>query len=630
MIVNGLILATIGVVAGVVFARRALLYVQLLRAAQSPGISRTDDVRSRARAEAVNVVGQRKLFQRLIPGLMHAIIFWAFIVLLPSIVLAMIEVVDADYEPHWNWYGKLSSLFCVLALMGVGAAFYIRKIIRPRRFEGSHLGEADLILIWIAAIVTTLLALYATEAQVFAWIHLFLIFAFLAFLPYSKHLHIITAPLNVFFCRDRARGRLEPLRFEEDSSKGGGMRLGIGTAKDLTWKQMLDAVTCTECGRCQDVCPAFATGKVLSPKLVVMAVRDHLLAEGPMVVSEGDLYDGPSVASSNYLEEMAWDCVTCGACVKACPVDIEQIDHIVDLRRHLVMSDSRFPSEAEAMLRDVDRRGNAWGEPQAVRADWAEGLDIKVLRPGVPAPEYLYWVGCAASYDNRARESARSTAKLLSAAGVDFAILGERETCTGDPARRMGDEFVFQACAEQNVQTLNEAGVTKVVTSCPHCFNTLRNEYPDFGGRYEVVHHTEVLAELVRGGQLAPAPSDDAVTYHDPCYLARHNDVRAQPRDLLAAVGRPVEMERREEQTFCCGAGGAHMWIEENANPINEERLREAAETGASTLAVACPFCRIMLDEGVRSGEDDMRVVDLATLLAEAVEEPRQVEPPGL
>jgi Fe-S oxidoreductase len=623
VIASALALAAAIAVAGGLFARRVLLLGRLLRMARPAGIERTGDVPERVRAEAVVVLGQRKLLQRLIPGLMHAFIFWAFIVLFPAIFIAMIEIVDADAAPDWGWYDALSDAFCVLALIGVATAFYIRKVVRPRRFEGSHLGEADLILAWIAAIVTTLLLLHATDERVFAWAHVLLILGFLAYLPHSKHLHIATAAINVYFGRVRARGRLEPLRFDEETPEE-EMRFGIGTVEDLTWKQMMDAFSCTECGRCQDACPAFATGKTLSPKLVVMGVRDHLFEEGPKALAAGEDYEGPAVASTGLLEEMVWDCVTCGACVEACPVNIEQIDHIVDLRRHLVMVESRFPSEAETMLRDVERQSNPWGRPQAERAGWAEGLDVRVLEPGDPVPEYLYWVGCAASFDERARESARSTAKLLTAAGVDFAILGPAEACTGDPARRMGNEFVFQAYAEQNVATLDEAGVTKIVASCPHCFNTLANEYPDFGGRYEVVHHTELLAELVGDGRLSPVAGDQTITYHDSCYLARHNDVRAQPRELAAAVGQPVEMERREERTFCCGAGGAHMWMEERAGPINEERVREAAETGAETLAVACPFCTVMLDDGVRSSGRDMRVADVATLLAEAVEGQRR------
>jgi Fe-S oxidoreductase len=283
------------------------------------------------------------------------------------------------------------------------------------------------------------------------------------------------------------------------------------------------------------------------------------------------------------------------------------------------MVESSFPAEAEPMLRDVERASNPWGKAQSERADWAQSLGVRVLEPGDPAPEYLYWVGCASSFDERARRSAESTAQLLARAGVDFAILGPREACTGDPARRMGNEYVFQSFAEQNVETLNEAGVTKIIANCPHCFNTLGNEYPDFGGHYEVIHHSEVLARLVSEGRLAPQRDPGlSVTYHDSCYLARHNDVLAPPRELVASIGQPVEMERSGRETFCCGAGGAHMWMEERGSAINENRVREAVDTGAGTLAVACPFCTVMLDDGVQSAGASMRVVDVATLLVEA------------
>jgi Fe-S oxidoreductase len=307
--------------------------------------------------------------------------------------------------------------------------------------------------------------------------------------------------------------------------------------------------------------------------------------------------------------------------VEACPVSIEHVDHIVDLRRHLVMVESSFPPEAEPMLRDVERASNPWGRAQSERADWAASLGVRILEPGDPAPEYLYWVGCASSFDERARATAESTAKLLQKAGVEFAILGPREACTGDPARRMGNEYVFQAAAEENVATLNEAGVTKIVANCPHCFNTLANEYPDFGGNYEVIHHSELLAKLVHDGRLSPKRDDGLkVTYHDSCYLARHNDVLAAPRELAAAVGAPIEMKRSGKQTFCCGAGGAHMWMEERAGAINENRVREAAGTGADTLAVACPYCTVMLADGVQSTGEELRVVDVATLLAESID----------
>jgi Fe-S oxidoreductase len=610
-------------------------------------------VPDRVRNEAVIVLGQRKLLQRLVPGLIHAAIFWGFLVLFPTIVIAMIGVVDKHATLPWlghqGWFAFMADLFAVLVLAGVIGAFIIRKVQRPARFEGSHLGEADLILALIAGIVTTLLLWHASRIalglnewpagaspvsnalsnlfgdggvtevleRVFVWAHVAIILGFLAYLPHSKHLHIATAAFNVYFARTRARGRLEPLRFdvpEED------MRFGAGTAPDLTWKQMLDTFSCTECGRCQDVCPAWTTGKELSPKLLIMALRDQVFDEGPKLIRGEDGFEPSPLVPNAVTDNVVWDCVTCGACVRECPVSIEHVDHIVDLRRHLVMMESSFPAESEQMLRDVERASNPWGKPQTERADWASELGVRVLEPGDPPPEVLYWVGCAASFDERARAAAQSTAKLLKAAGVDFAILGPRESCTGDPARRIGNEYLFQAHAEQNVATLNEAGVTKIVASCPHCFNTLGNEYPDFGGSYEVVHHSELLADLVSEGRLAPSAGAGTITYHDSCYLARHNDVRADPRAIVEAVGTPIEMERREERTFCCGAGGARMWMEERARPINEERVREAAETGAETLAVACPFCTVMLDDGVKSRGDDMRVVDVSTLLVESLD----------
>jgi Fe-S oxidoreductase len=559
----------------------------------------------RVKNEVEIVLAQRKLLKRLVPGLMHAFIFWGFLVLFPTIILAAIDVAGGHVTPP-EWYRVLTDVFAGLVLVGVVTAVVIRKIVRPPRFQGSHLGEADLILALIALVVITLLLWHHVGGSGFAWAHLVVIAAFLAYLPYSKHLHIFSAAVNVWLGRTRARGRLEPLRFDVPDDE---IRFGVATIADLTRKEVVDAFSCTECGRCQDACPAWATGKVLSPKLLIMGVRDDVFAQS-----------AEPIVGNGVPEQMIWDCVTCGACVEACPVSIEHIDHIIDLRRNRVMVDAQFPAEAEPMLRDVERASNPWGKPQTERAAWADGLDVRVLQPGDPAPEYLYWVGCAASFDERARTSAQSTAKLLQAAGVDFAILGPREACNGDPARRMGNEYVYQAYAEQNVATLNEHGVTKIVASCPHCFNTLANEYGDFGGDYEVIHHSELLARLVDEGKLQPKAGSAPITYHDSCYLARHNDVLIQPRKLVQAVGKPIEMARSGKQTFCCGAGGAHMWMEEKGKPINVERAREALATGAETLAVACPFCTVMLDDGVRETGETMRVADVATLLAESVE----------
>jgi Fe-S oxidoreductase len=639
------LLALVLAVSTALFARRALFLYRLLRTGKP--VARFDDIPARARAEAVVVVGQSKLLERLAPGLMHAAIFWGFLVLFPTILIAMIGAVDRHATLPWlgaqGWYALLVDVFALLVLAGVIAAFAIRKLQRPARFQGSHLGEADLILVLIAGIVATLYLWHASQIalglndyppswapisnalshlvgpiapiteRAAVWAHVLIILSFLVYLPYSKHLHILVAAINVFFGRTRARGRLEPIDFERAESD---VRFGTARVSDMTWKQMLDTMSCTECGRCQDVCPAYATGKALSPKLLIMAMRDQLLSGATTPIVPNAVTD-----------DIVWDCVTCGACVRECPVNIEHIDHVIDLRRNLVMVESRFPDEAGTMLRDVDRTSNPWGKPQADRMQWAEGLGVRVLRPGEPAPDVLFWVGCAPAFDERARKAAVSTAKLMQQAGVDFAVLGPREACTGDPARRMGDEYTFHRLAGENVATLNGAGVKKIVTTCPHCFNSLGNEYPDFGGRYEVVHHSEFLAQLVREGKLSPVASDRTITYHDSCYLARHNDVRAQPRELVAAVGKAVEMPRSGERTFCCGAGGARMWMEEKrGRPINQERVREAAATGADTLAVACPFCTVMLDDGVRETGAKLQVFDLATLLAEAVERNRPPE----
>jgi Fe-S oxidoreductase len=660
VLVSGLLFLAVWLTFVGLFARRAWYLWRLMRHGRE--VARFDDVPARLRREVTGVLGQSKLFLRPIPGLMHLLLFWGFLVLLPTIVMSWLGAVS----PHWTipwlseqgWFALMADLFALGVLVGVTIAFAIRLGQRPVRFVGSRLQQAYNILLFEAAVAITLfiwhgsrIALglneypaawspisnavagllpggFATEVleRVSVWVHAVLILSFLLYIPYTKHLHTLSVAFNVMFGRTRARGRLEPLRFDDPEVPEDQIRFGMGTIRDMTWKQMLDGMTCTECGRCQDACPAFATGKNLSPKLVIMGLRDQLYREGHQMLAAADgrgTFDPEPLVPNAVLDETIWDCVTCGACVRECPVGIEHVDHIVDLRRNLVMVDTRVPAAGAAMLRDLERTSNPWGNGAAERVDWTEGLDVRVLQPGDPPPAVLFWVGCAPAFDERARIGAISTATLLKEAGVDFAILGAREACTGDPARRLGDEYTFQALAKQNVETLGDAGITKIVTTCPHCFNTLGNEYADFGGRYEVVHHTQMLAELVRDGRLSPVAGTDTITYHDSCYLARHNDVRAEPREIVSAVGRPLEMARREERTFCCGAGGAHMWLEEGGSLINEERAREATATGAGTLAVACPFCTVMLADGMQATGGGLAVKDVATLLAEATERGR-------
>ena len=627
--------------------------------------------------QIVVVFGQRKLMQWTIPGLMHFFIFWGFVILFTTIVEGFGAIYQEGFHlpliGKWGPLGALQDFFVVAVLVSILVAFVIRRGQEPGRFKGSHTKEAEYILYAISGIMITILLTRGAElslghfpyderwtpataavarllegfslaareaiATVFVWWHSLIILAFLVYITYSKHLHIITAGFNVLFVSERPKGALKKMDIDIETMSEDD-RLGAGRITDLTWKQLLDTMTCTECGRCQSQCPAWNTGKPLSPKLLVMDLRDQLFAAGPTLLDaknespeafQAALQELPALNPDVVEDEVIWDCTTCGACVQACPVDIEHIDAIIDMRRNLVMTESRFPREMQSALQNMETTGNPWGQPPGARVEWMQGtskqepLEIPHISDK-PDAEVLFWVGCAGAYDDRNKKVVYDFAKLMQLAGVSFAVLGADENCNGDPARRMGAEYIYQMLAEQAIELLNEHKVKKIVTICPHCFNTMFNEYPQFGGVFEVVHHTEYLAELVREGRLNPQGEiARKITYHDPCYNARHNDVWKGAREVIESIPGTEygELHRHGHSTFCCGAGGGRMWMEERmGKKVNIERTDEALASASDTVAVGCPFCNIMLADGIteRHADDQMQVKDVAQLLLQSIE----------
>ena len=653
-----------------VAGRRFHWLSRLIRSGQ-PAPDRTrGSIIPKVEAETVEVAGQRKLLQWTVPGLAHFFTMWGFTVLLLTIIEAYGALFDRDFFipllGHWQWIGFLEDFFAVAVLVSLGVFTVIRlqnapaKKQRESRFYGSHTGAAWAVLAMIAGVMVTLIIYRAGQINtgnfpfdswafashaVASWLHplgtgvnsviettflilnIAVIAGFMVFISYSKHLHIFMAPINVAFSRrPRALGALDKTPDMDMENVDEDTVFGVGEVGHFSWKQMLDFATCTECGRCQSACPAWNTEKPLSPKLLIMNLRDNMFASAtPLLTGDGDF----TALVPNVIDpDVLWACTTCGACVEECPVDIEHIDAIVDMRRYQVLMESEFPSEAGLMLRNVENQGDPWGLGQAKRTEWTQTLDfeIPVITGTIPDDiEYLYWVGCAGALDERARKGVQATARMLHRAGVTFGILGPKESCTGDPVRRLGNEYLYQEQGRMNIETLNSVGAKKIIASCPHCFNTIKNEYPSLGGNYEVIHHAELLEHLVSSGKLVPGTGyNGKVTYHDPCYLARHNRVIEEPRTVLTAIPgvEQIEMRRCKERGFCCGAGGARMWLEENIGKrVNMERMDEALGTGADVVSTACPYCMIMLDDAVRanSKEDDVRVLDLSQLVEESL-----------
>jgi Fe-S oxidoreductase len=452
--------------------------------------------------------------------------------------------------------------------------------------------------------------------EVFYWMHILAVLAFLVYIPSSKHLHIVVAIPNIFFRKlgPKPAAALGPIDLEHAD------HYGTSVVTQWSWKNLLDLYSCTECGRCQEQCPAYLTGKPLNPKMIIVDARENLFQTARNAGQPKEKLIGGAIK-----EDEIWACVSCGACQQACPVLIEHVPKIIDMRRSLVLEESRFPKEAQNALRGIETQGNPYGLPRAQRAEWAQGLGVKTLAEK-PDAEYLYFVGCAASYDEANRAVARAFVGLLQTAGVDFAILGASETCNGDPARRIGNEYLYQQQAQQNIERLNDERVRRVIASCPHCFNTIKNEYPQFGGTYEVVHHTQLLAQLIREGKLKPNKTlDGKFTYHDSCFLGRWNDIYDPPREIAEAIPgvELVEIERHHQRGFCCGAGGGRMWMEETVGKrINHERVDQTLRTGSPRVATACPFCLTMFRDGIAAKGDEgrLQVRDLAEYLADSVD----------
>lgn len=632
--------------------RRLISYLKLGRAEY-----RTDKPFQRLKRVLVVGFGQTKLLREPLAGLMHFFIFWGFVVLFSAIIESIGEGFYSEFS--FAFLGSLHSpliflqeLFALLVVVSILYAFFRRIVLKPKRFVNHSSAEAYFILAMILFIMLSMYGQSATRMSIhptvlsanivsaklvplfssfgnetltvfyhfFWWIHIGLVLIFLNYLPYSKHLHVLTSIPNVYFSKLTPKGTLKTIDLSDESLT----KFGASDVEDFTWKQLLDSYTCTECGRCVAVCPANITGKPLSPRKIFEDLRRRIYEKGAAQTSQEQGIKNKLV--DDYItEDELWACTTCMACMEECPVMIEHVDSIIEMRRYLVLNESRFPKELQVTFQNLERNYTPWAFSSASRAGWAEGLDVPVISQ-IQDAEILFWVGCAGAFDERAKKVTRAIVKILQKADVKFAILGNEEKCTGDSARRAGNEYLAQMLINENVTTLNKYNIWKIVTACPHCLNALKNEYPKFGGNYEVIHHTDFILNLIKNKKIRVSANDSQkITYHDSCYLGRYNDVYDSPREIIENItgDKCLEMRRAKDKGFCCGAGGSRMFMEENIGKrVNLERTEEALALNPDIIGTACPFCLTMLSDGVKDKEaaDKVAVKDIAELVAEGLE----------
>ena len=635
---------------------RLFLLIKMMKAHQGKS-DRWDEIPSRIATAIVNVLGQKAVLKKKSIGIAHTIIFWGFIIItvgtLEQFVSTLYQPANFEFIGHtpYSFLVGLQDFLTFGVLAAVLYAAYRRFIVRPEALGKSR--DATIILILTGSLMVSIILMnafhilglhpwyagslflsqrvsqslsglglsddtYVGLGTTFKWIHMLIVLGFAVYIPSSKHLHILAAGPNTFLRTLPREKAMKPINFEDEKVT----QYGAAKVTDLSWKDSLDYYSCTECGRCQDLCPAWNTQKPLSPKLLILDLKDNMYRNKEKLLT-GKVDEVTHIIDNNVTEDVIWACTSCRACEIACPVFIEHTDKIYDIRRNLVMMESRFPAEVQTVFKNMETNSTPWAFSSSDRANWAEGLGVKTLAED-PKVDVLLWVGCAGSYDDRNKKVLKAFVSILKKAEIKFAILGNEEQCTGDPARRIGNEYLYQTLAKANIETLNRYAVKRIVTACPHCFNTIKNEYKDFGGNYEVLHHSQFIAKLITDGKIKPTKAiDETVTFHDSCYLGRWNNIYAQPRSVIGSVPsmRVVEMKNNHDESMCCGAGGGRMWMEEKIGKrVNVARTEQALATKAGIVASSCPFCMTMMTDGVKTKEmqDKVKVMDIAEIVDQA------------